>query len=132
MKFIVQIIFIAGGCYVAELFFPWWSIAVVSFLMAAMIFSNGLIAFLSGFLGVGMLWSFFAWKIDQDTNSILTNKIAVLFELEQPFILLVATGIIGALVGGFAALSGSHFRSLFKKKKEEDMYYYPPQGGRMY
>ena len=117
MKTFFRIIAIAGLAYFAESFAPWWSVAVVCFLMGALLPSDtAWNAFFSGFFGIGILWTVFAWMINHETGAILTKKIAGLFHLSNPMAMVFLAGLVGALVGGFAALSGNYFRKLFEKK----------------
>lgn len=63
-----------------------------------------------------LLWMGYAGYIDVSTKSILTVKVASLFQLPSGLLLIVLTGFIGGLVGGFSALAGTQFRKLFVKK----------------
>ncbi|MCU7549173.1 hypothetical protein OCK74_08605 [Chitinophagaceae bacterium LB-8] len=115
MKILVSILLTALLSFIAGIYFPWWSIAVVAFLVAILIRQPIVHSFLSGFLGIFILWTVLALWIDVKNNSILSQKIAQLFSLSSPFLLIIATAFIGALVGGFAAMSGS---SLTIKSKQ--------------
>lgn len=123
MKFIAKIILTASLCYVAELFFPWWTVAVCAFAVNVFLPTKGFNAFLSGFLGVGLLWLVFAWLIDMETSSLLTEKISTLFTLSNSTLLVALTGLVGGLVGGFAAMSGSMFRNLRQSEEPKSSYY---------
>ena len=123
MKFIAKLVITAASCYVAELFFPWWIIAVCAFVVNLFLPTKGFNAFLSGFLGVGLLWLLFAWLIDLNTSSLLSDKVARLFELSNTSVLVAATGLVGGLVGGFAAMSGSLFRNLRQSEDPKSSYY---------
>ena len=124
MKFIVQVVLIAAASYVAEMFFPWWTVVLCAFLVNLFIPTKGLNAFLSGFLGVGLLWLIAAWLIDQDTNSILTARVAELLYLGEPFLLVVVTGVLGGILGGFGALTGSLLRNLRRSADVTKQGYY--------
>lgn len=113
MKFLFKIILIAGACYVAELFFPWWSVVICAFLIGMMMPARGGSDFLAGFMGVGLLWLIFAWMIDIDTDSILSEQIAPVLYLNNALVLVAITGLIGGIVGGFACLAGSQLRRIF-------------------
>jgi len=112
MKIIVAIILTALLSFVAGLYLPWWSIAVAAFLVALIIPQFPWKAFLSGFLGVFILLTVIAWWIDMKNQGILSSKIAVLFHLGSSHIVMIfVSALIGALIGGFAALSGSYLRN---------------------
>ena len=73
MKFIFKVILTAAVCYVVELFLPWWTVAIVSFGVNVALPTNGFNAFLSGFLGVGLLWLGMAWLIDAQSGGCSPN-----------------------------------------------------------
>lgn len=112
MKFLAAMILTALISFVACLFFPWWTIAVAAFLVAALIHQQPGKAWLAAFLGLFILWTVLAtWK-DNSNEGILSKRIAELFPLGgSSFMLIIVTGLIGALVAGFAALSGSYFKN---------------------
>ena len=111
MKIIIACVLTALLAFVLGLFLPWWSIAIAAFGVAALIPQKALKAFLSGFLGVFILWGGLAWWIDINNQGILSKKIAELMQIPgKPFVLILPTGLIGGLVAGFAALSGSFLR----------------------
>jgi hypothetical protein len=115
MRFLLATILTALLSFIAGLFLPWWSIAIVAFGVA--LFMKQFIgrSFLSGFLGVFLLWAIVALWIDLKNESILSHKIAQIFPLGgSSFLLILVTAVIGALVGGFAAMSGA---SLISHKK---------------
>ena len=117
MKFVLKIIFIIATAYLMQMYMPWWSVVIASFLISVILSSNGLSSFFAGFLGIGLLWLFLAWRIDSATDSILTEKVAALFSLPNSFLLILITAFIGGLAGGFGALAGSHLRSIFMKDR---------------
>jgi hypothetical protein len=113
MKFFVSILLTAILAFVSGLYLPWWCLVFAAFLVALLIHQRSGRAFLSGFLGVFVLWIFLAWWIDMKNDSVLSKKVAVLFPLGgSPLLLILISAIIGALVAGFAAMSGSYLRSL--------------------
>ncbi len=123
MKFIVRFVLITVFCYLAELYFPWWSIAAVAFLITYFIPGSFFSVFVSAFLGVGLVWIGMAWKIDHDTQSILTTKIAELLFLSENTYLILITGAVGGLVAAIASLSGNSLRKMFNGEKRISRYY---------
>ncbi len=112
MKFLVATILTALLAFISGLFLPWWGIAVTSLLVAVLIHQKAGKAFLAGLLGVFLLWAALAWWIDMKNNGVLSKKIASVLPLGGSAIVLVlVTGIVGGLVAGFAAMSGSFLRS---------------------
>ncbi len=122
MKFILKVILIAALSYVLQLFLPWWAVVISGFLVGALVPTPGYISFLSGFLGAGLLWLIFAFALHNNSDSILTERIAQIFSLGQPAFLIIISALIGGLAGGLGALSGSQFYRLFVKEKKKSMY----------
>ena len=111
MKFIVSILLIALLSVAACLYLPWWSIDIVAFIVAALIPQKPFKSFLTGFIALFLLWGLLSWYISSNNNHLLAHKVSlIILKTDSPFILIIATAIIGALVAGFAALSGSYVR----------------------
>ncbi|MER3497596.1 MAG: hypothetical protein C4308_02615 [Chitinophagaceae bacterium] len=111
MKLFISVILIALLAFVSGLFLPWWGIAIAAFLVCLLIPMRVGKAFLSGFLGVFVLWALLAFWMDMKNQHLLSKKIAELFPLGGSSILLIlVTAFIGALVGGFAGMTGSFLR----------------------
>ena len=111
MKVLVAIILTALLAIVGSLYFPWWIIAVAAFISVLLIPMGSGKAFLSGFLGIFILWLVLASWIDIKNQHVLSNKVAEIFPLGgSSFLLILVTALIGGLVGGLAAMSGSYLR----------------------
>ena len=122
MKFIIRILLIAGVSYLFSMFLPWWGIALAAAMASFVLPGHGFNVFVSGFLGVGLLWMSYAWKTDVETGSIISEKIVQLFPVNDVSLLIIGTGVIGGLVGAFSGLTGSTFRQIFIKKKQKSYY----------
>lgn len=122
MKFLAKVILIGILTYILEQFLPWWSIALAAFLGGIIFKTRGLNAFLAGALGVGLIWLWIAWRIDYETDSILTIKIAGIFKLENKNLLIAITVLLGSFTGAFLAWTGHNFRKLFEKRSREGYY----------
>lgn len=117
MKFIVSLLLTALLSFTAGLYLPWWSIGVCAFIVSILILQPPLKAFIAGFVGVFLLWLIFSWSIDSANDHILSHKIAQIFPLRGiSFLLILMTALVGGMVGGFAALSGSYLRYGTKRK----------------
>jgi len=57
-----------------------------------------------------------------ESGSNMSIKMTELFKIDDPILLIVGTGVIGALVGGFAAFIGNSFRQIFIRKKKASFY----------
>jgi hypothetical protein len=116
MRFLLATLLTASLSFIAGIFLPWWSIAIVAFLVALLIKQKILLAYLAGFTGIFFLWGVLALIIDIKNNSILSHKIAQIFPLNgSAFSLVMVTAFIGAIVAGFAAMSGSSLRPLERR-----------------
>jgi len=112
MKLVVAILLTALLAFVGGLWFGWWIIAVAAFLIALLVHQRAGKAFLSGALGVFILWGGLAWWIDMRNHGILSKKIAEILPLGgHSGLLIIVTALVGALVAGFGAMSGSFLRS---------------------
>ncbi len=111
MKFLISLLLTALLSFAACLYFPWWSIAIVAFLVAAIIPQKAGKAFITGFLALFLLWGGLSFWISNNNEHLLAHKVSVLIlKMDNPYVLILATALIGALVAGFAALSGSFLR----------------------
>lgn len=112
MRFFLATLLTATLSFLVGLYTPWWSIAVVAFLVALLIRQNLFVSFLSGFLGIFLCWGILAFWIDLKNNHLLSQKIAQIFPMGGSSLLLIlVTALVGAIAGGFAALSGSSLRA---------------------
>ena len=112
MKFVIQFVAITLAGFVLELFMPWWCIAVAAFAAGYALKSKA--NFLAGLLGISLLWFVKVWLVDASSAAPLAERVAGIFSLTKPLLVLV-TVLIGGLVGGFAAMSGAVLR---KEKKQ--------------
>ena len=111
MRFILSVLLTAALSFLAGLYTPWWSIAIVSFLVAVLVKQRYGAAFLAGFIAIFLLWGGLSFWIDIKNNGVLSHKMAQLFPLGGSSVLLIlVTALVGGLVGGFAAMSGSTLR----------------------
>ena len=108
MKFLLSFILMALLSFAACLYLPWWSIAIACFIVAVLIPQRPGVAFLTGFISLFTLWAGLSFWISSNNGHILAHKMSVvLFKTDNPYLLVIITGLIGAIVGAFAALSGS-------------------------
>lgn len=111
MKFIISLILTALLSFAVCLYAPWWSIAIVAFIVAALIPQKPGKAFLTAFLALLLLWGGLSFWISYKNEQVLAHKISVIvLKTDNPYFLILATALIGAMVAGFAALAGSYLR----------------------
>lgn len=117
LKYVLAICVTAALSFISGLYLPWWGIALAAFFTSVMIPQKPLFAFLSGFIGVFLLWEVMVWWIDNKNNGILSQKMANLLHLGGSTLLLIMiTAIIGGLVAGTAAAGGAYCRRLLFPK----------------
>lgn len=113
MKFLLSVLLTMALALVAGLFLPWWSVALVSFLVALMLPQHAGRSFLAAFISVMLLWGGLALWIDQANQHVLSQRMSNLFPLHGNTLLLtLITALVGALLGGFAAMTGSTLRPI--------------------
>ena len=111
MKFISSLILTALLSFAACLFLPWFTIAIAAFIVAVLIPQHPGKAFLTGFLALLLLWGGLSFWISNNNEHLLAHKVSILIlKVDNPFLLVFTTALIGALVASFAALSGSLLR----------------------
>lgn len=115
MNFIGTTIIIAILSMILQAFLPWWSIAIAAALVALFSRVKPALAFLSGLIGIALVWLLKAWLLDWVNDGILSAKMAQILPVGSAAVLLLVTVLTGGLVGGFAALTGSSLRRLFVK-----------------
>ena len=114
MKLFFKIILIGVLAFGIQQIFSWWTAALMAALVAALVPTSGFKAFISGFLGVGLLWLVLALVSSVQTDYLLTDKVAGLMGLSSSYLLILITFVIGALLGGLGAWTGNQLRQLLR------------------
>jgi hypothetical protein len=118
MKFVISILLTILVSFAVGMYLPFWSAGLVAFLVAVFIYQKPGMAYLAGFVSILLLWALLAWWIDAQNDSILSTRMATLFPLGgSSALLILITGIVGAIVGGLSALSGSFLRRYLDERK---------------
>lgn len=118
MRFLLATLLTAALSFIAGLYTPWWSLAVVAFLVALLIPQRIGWSFLAAFTAIFLLWGGLALLIHIRNQGVLAKKMAELFPLNgQSFYLILLTALVGALVAGFAAMSGSSLRPALNTRR---------------
>lgn len=116
MKFFISLILIAILSFAVCLYLPWWSVAIVGFVVAAALNLSWGKAFLSGFIAIFILWGAISFILSSNNENILAHKVSVLIlTMDSPYLLILVTALIGALVAGLGALTGSFVRPDVRK-----------------
>jgi hypothetical protein len=97
--------------FCACLYLPWWSIAIVAFVVSVLIPQRPMVSFFSGFIALFLLWGILSFWISFNNDHILAHRVSLLIlKVDSPLLLILISALIGALVAGFAALSASFIR----------------------
>ena len=116
MKFLVSVLLTALLSFAACLFLPWWVIAITAFIVGFSVPLKTGVSFLAGFISLFLLWAGLSFWMSAANNHLLAHKISILFiKVDNPFLLIVITGLIGGLVGGLGSLTGRLCRKLFTR-----------------
>ncbi|MCC5919550.1 MAG: hypothetical protein LAT68_02240 [Cyclobacteriaceae bacterium] len=125
MYFLIKTILIAFITWIAGPTLPWYGAVIVPMAFFIIFPSKGINAFLSGFLGVGLLWLALSFQLNEANGSLLADKMALLFGFNSGNWLILITWGLGGIAGGIGALAGYSARQLVfpNKKKERGGYY---------
>ena len=117
MKFFIAFLLTALLGFAITLYLWWWSFALTSMLVAFIVKLSPGKSFLFGFIAIGLLWLVQAMILDVANGHLLSHKVALLLPFNgSGTALLITTAIIGGLVSGMAALTGSY---LVKREEVE-------------
>jgi len=89
---------------------PWWSPVVIAFVLGVVRGKKNVQAFFGGFAAVALAWLLIAGLQHFRNEGLLTGKIAEVLKLPGSWLLFVAVGLIGGLLGGLGGLTGFKLR----------------------
>lgn len=104
--------------WLLSLVFPWWTVAVPGLVLGARLGKSGGHSFGYGSLGIGGLWFLQSLISHIGNNGVLTDRIAHLFSLPHPWLVIFITVLIGGLCGGLTSLTGYYFSETFLSGSE--------------
>lgn len=108
------LIFIFG--WILQMFLPWWTIAIVCFLIAIAFFEKAKHAILLGFFSVFALWLLLAFYKSYQNDFILLERMSALLGLSSKWLLPFLSAFIGGLLGALSSLSGYYLQNINEKK----------------
>lgn len=114
MNYIFETLLIALVAYLFMLFLPWWTIAIAAGLVS-FIYNTSTHSFLTGFIGVALLWFFWSMMNSMANEHLLAEKMAHVIVPNGALGaigLVLVTAMIGGLVGGLGAMTGKLGRRL--------------------
>lgn len=101
---------------------PYWALMLFVAAMAFVLKFKPVLAFFGCGFGFGLAWTIVSYVILVKTGSLLPAQMAVLMGLPNEFLLFLATGILGFVIGSFSGLTGALFKNVINKKR--DVYIY--------
>ncbi len=107
-----------GFSWLAQMFLPWWVICPVCMYVGWFVYDDAKRSFAYGFLALSLLWGVYANILNAADLGATAGQVAALFSKTLKMsitssTLVYITGVIGGLVGGLSAMSGSLMRQLF-------------------
>ena len=107
----VLVILLAYTAYLFSSIIPWWGFAIGCFIVGIAVPQKAWLSWLSGFMGLFVCWAALSGFISSQNNNLMATKMAQVLPLNgSPGMLIIITAIIGAIIGGFASLTGAYLR----------------------
>ena len=97
----------------------WWWIMVVPFIYSFVRARSGWKGFQIGMLSAGLLWFLSSLYMYLTGSKIISTRIAQMFNIGIPWIMVILTTLIAALAAGFAGLAGYSLRAFFRESKKD-------------
>jgi len=97
---------IAVLSFLFQLFLPWWTMAIASFIPAFFLGKKSSQVITGGFTACGLVWVLMALFVQLSKGNLMTIRIAELFSLPSPWLLFLVSFFIAGVVGGLAAYAG--------------------------
>tara|TARA_B100001057_G_scaffold117986_1_gene116558 strand:- start:15824 stop:16201 length:378 start_codon:yes stop_codon:yes gene_type:complete len=118
MNFILRILIVGISSYYIPSILPWWTIIIIPFILGCLFDDNYLSHFLSGFIGTGVAWIFIILSIDFNTQSILSEKIIKILEVDSVNYIIILISVVGGIVSGLGMITGYTLRRIFINEKD--------------
>ena len=96
--------------FVLQAFIYWWAVTLLTFVVAFGWGNTAFQSFWSGFVAVAISWGGYVSIIYLQNEGILAARVAALFYLPRPELLILATALIGGALGGGGAISGYYWK----------------------
>ena len=111
LSFIPILIIIA---FIAQLFFPWWILVIISFSVCYVFDPGKFIAFGGCFISIFLLWSLKAYMADGNFDVPISELLSGLMGNISRGAVFFLTGAIGGIVSGLSGLIGVWTRQISK------------------
>jgi len=94
----------------------WWWILIVPFVIGMIRARSVWYGFLIGMSSSGLLWFVSSIYYYFSDSQIIAHRVAEMFVLGSPILLILITGFMAALAGGFAGSSGQAIRRAISER----------------
>ena len=116
IKSLLQIVLTIILSYFVLQYLPFWAMAVVAGMVSFFFHHNySIVSFLAGFVAGFLLWTVYTYTLNDENLGQLSGKMGELFQTGGSWLVYIS-GLIGGLLGGFGALTGTFAIRLFEKK----------------
>jgi hypothetical protein len=100
-----------------QLLFPWWVSAIAAFYVGLWVADSPGKSYAYGFAAMTLMWSVYAGIQSSANGGLITTAFSNVFGGKlSGGQLIMATGFVGGLVGGFSAMTGTLLRQIFQKE----------------
>lgn len=111
---------IALGCFLLQLFLPWWIIGPVALAAGYWQGRSMRYAFVSAFLAVFTVWVVVGLTATLPNGNILANRVGDMLKLPAGafnwVLVLLISGILGGIAAGFCGTAGYYIHAAFSPK----------------
>ncbi len=97
---------------------PFWAVMILIAILSTFMNERGAVSFIAGALGMGLAWLGQSLYLLVMTPGDLPNRMGELMGIGTGMSLVVITGIVGFLLGGFSAWTGSLFRRILRREPD--------------
>ncbi len=115
-------LFIFLVALVLQLFLPWWIVALAAFVLCFFRAVSGGHAFRHSFAAIFILWSGVALYQTMQNQHILARRVGEMFMMTSGnnwIVLVLVTGLVGALAAAIAGMAGYYSRSAFSDQNKK-------------
>lgn len=99
--------------FLLHMLMPWWGTVVAAFFVALFFEQSNARAFLNGAIGVSLLWTIWIMYTNIINEWILSERLAMLFNLPSVWLVILLNILIGFLAGGLGGVTGTTLRTSF-------------------
>jgi hypothetical protein len=117
LPFILAAVLIGLITWGLSFFLPWWSFAIPALIIPLLLKLKPWQGFLAAALGVGLTWLIFILIANSANDSILAERMSLLFGLKGSVWIIITSILPGVVVSGIFGLSGGGLRTAMARKK---------------